>query len=184
MRKRIVLALVVLTCCAVVIPHALAQDPEIYTATVIASEGLAGSSGRLNIRIVSRTSESERLQLIDTFKKSTDEGMALLRSMSKGFINVEGQQGRKVQAVFSRERQDGYEIVIVSEHLASKLEKWNNVKAEDHPVAVIHLRFWNKEGKFTGEVFPAVKLSVTQDGFVDAQTDSSNKVTMINIARK
>lgn len=162
-----------------------AQDsPEIYTATVIASEGLPGASGRMNIRIVSRTTDEEKAKLIEAFQKSPDEGMRLLNSMTKGFINIEGQSGRKISAVFSRERQDGYEMVVISEHMVSKLEKWNDVKPEDHPVAVIHLRFLLKEGTYNGEIYPAVKLAVTTDGFVDAKTDNANKVTMINIAKK
>jgi len=157
---------------------------EVYTATVIASEGLAGSTGRISLRIVAYTSDAEKNNLLAAFKKSPEAGMALLRSMSKGYINIEGTSGRKIEAVFSRERQGGRELIVIGEHVASKLEDWEGVKAEDHPVAVIHLRLAPDGTPQSGEIFPAVKLTVTPDGFVDVQTDSSNKITMINIARQ
>ena len=160
------------------------EPPEIYTATVIASEGLVGSSGRINIRIESYSTNDERAKLRDAFKKSTDDGLALLRTMSKGFVNIEGKDGRKIQAAFSRDTSEGYEIIVICEHLASRLEQWNGVKAEDHPVAVIHLKFARTGAPVGGEVFPAVKVSLTPDGYVDVKTDSSNKISMINLARK
>jgi len=186
MKKRIealvVLALIVtaLTC------NVGAQaNPEVYTATLIASEAVAGSgAGRINIRIVSYSSNDEKTSLVEAFKKSQNDGLALLRGMNKGFINIEGQPGRKVYAVFSRSLKNGHELIVVGDHVASKLEKWNNVKVEDHPLAVVHLRFNNSDEPVNGEVFPAVELSVTADGYVDVQTDSSNKVMMIDLARK
>ncbi len=158
--------------------------PEVYTATVIAAEGIAGSTGRINIRILSYTSETEKSRLLAAFQESSEGGMALLRSMSKGYINIEGQPGRKIEAVFARERQDGRELVVIGEHVASKLEQWQGVKAEDHPVAVIRIRLTSDGIPQGGEVFPAVKLAVTPDGFLDVQTDSSNKVVMTDIARQ
>ena len=158
--------------------------PEIYTATVIASEGLAGSTGRISVRIVAYTSDAEKTNLLAAFKKDPQAGMTLLRSMSKGYINIEGQPGRKIEAVFTRPRQDGRDLIVIGEHVASKLEDWNGVKAEDHPMAVIHLRLAADGTPLGGEVFPAVKLAVTADGFLDVETDSSNKIIMINLARQ
>ncbi len=167
-------------------PPAAAQSaPEVYTAMLIASEAVAGSgAGRINIRIISQSSEVERKNLKEAFQKSDAEGLALLQSMSKGFINIEGQPGRKVFAVFSRPRKGGYELVIISEHVASKLEQWRAEKAEEHPLAVIHIKLDDGGDPVSGEVFPAVKVAVTQDGFVDIQTKESNKVMMTNLAKK
>jgi hypothetical protein len=165
--------------------QATAQNTsEIYTATVIPSEGMPGASGRISIRIASYTSEAEKTELTQAFKKNNEDGVALLRTMSKGYVNIEGQPGRKIEAAFSRDNQNGYEIIVVSEHEASKMEQLKGAKAGDYPFAVIHLRFVARDGSFTGEVFPAVKLAVTPDGFLDVQTDSSNKIAMTNIARK
>lgn len=158
--------------------------PEVYTATVIASEGMAGATGRMNIRIVSYTTDAEKSRLLEAFQKSSEDGLALLRTMGKGFINIEGQPGRKIEAVFSRDRQDGRELVVIGEHVASRLEQWQGVKPEDRPVAVIRLRFSSNGAPLGGEVFPAVKVAVTPDGFLDVQTDSSNKVIITDIARQ
>lgn len=163
--------------------RASAQEEEVYSATVIASEGLAGSSGRMRIRIVSYTTPQEKAQLVDAFQKNLNAGVAVLRTMSKGYINIEGQSGRKIEAVFSRDGQKGRDIIIIGDHLASKLEKWEGVNAGEYPSAVIHLRI-SPDGDIAGEVFPAVRLALTPDGFIDAKTDSSNKITMINIARR
>jgi hypothetical protein len=180
-------ALIVLIAFAlgVLVPAHAQDSPEVYTAMLIASEAVAGSgAGRINIRIVSYTSDTERTNLMDAFKKSEGEGLALLRTLTKGYINIEGQSGRKIYAVFSRQRKDGHEVIIIAEHVASKLERWRDVKPEEHPLAAIHLVFNESGTPVKGEVFPAVKVSVTSDGFVDAQTDSSNKVTMVDLARK
>jgi len=167
-------------------PSSSAQSsPEVYTGMLIASEAVAGSgAGRLNIRIVAYTSEVERNNLKDAFQKSDGQGLALLETMSKGYINVEGQQGRKIYAAFSRPRKDGYELVIVSEHVASKLEQWRGEKTDEHPLAVVHLRLDNGGDPVSGEVYPAVKVSVTPDGFVDVKTNDSNRVTMHDLAKK
>jgi hypothetical protein len=163
-----------------------AQDnPEVYSATLIASEGLAGgTAGRIVIRIGSQTSAAEKTTLQEAFKKNQQDGLALLRTMSKGFINVEGQPGRKIFAVFKRNREEGHELIVISEHVASKLEQWRGVKAEEHPLAVVHLRFDTFGAIKSSEVFPAVKVSVTEDGYVDVQTDNTNKITMIDLKRQ
>src|SRR3954468_14906704 len=86
-----------LCCCS-----AAQANPEVYTGTLIASEAVAGSgAGRINIRIVSYTSDAEKTSLVEAFKNSQNEGLTRLRRMNKGFINIEGQPGRKVYAVLS-----------------------------------------------------------------------------------
>jgi hypothetical protein len=104
--------------------------------------------------------------------------------MSKGYINIEGQPGRTIQATFARDWQDGRELIFVGEHMSSKLEQWRNVKPEDHPLAVIHLRFAHDGTPVSGEIFPAVKLAITPEGFLDVQTDNSNHIGLHNIARR
>lgn len=164
-------------------PSAIAQQEEVYSATIIASEGVVGSSGRIRIRIVSYTTPEEKARLLEAFQRSSNTGIAVLRTMVKGYINVEGQPGRKIEAVFSRAG-DGYrDLIIIGDHIASKLEKWEGVNAGEFPSAVIHLRI-SSEGAITGEAFPAVRLAVTPDGFVDARTDNSNRASMINIVRR
>lgn len=167
-------------------PATSAQSaPEVYTGILIASEAVAGSgAGRINIRVVSHTTEAERNSLRDAFQKGDAEGMALLQTMSKGYVSIEGQKGRKIYAVFSRPRKDGSELVVISDHVASKLEKWRGENGEGHPLAVVHLRLDNGGDPASGEVFPAVKVSVTPDGFVDVQTNDSNKVTLHELAKK
>jgi hypothetical protein len=165
---------------------ASAQDAaDVYTANAVATEGATGDiGGRLVIRIVSYTTAPEKTSLVDAFKKDPAEGLTILRTMSKGYINVEGRSGRKVNAAFVRDRQDGREIILIGEHVASKLEQSRGVKAEDHPLVVMHLRFGTDGKPISGEVFPAVKLTITPDGFLDVKTDSSNRIMLINIARR
>jgi hypothetical protein len=80
--------------------------------------------------------------------------------------DVEG-QGRKLNAAFIRERQDGRDIILVGEHVATRLEEWKNVKTEDHPLAAIQLGFGTDGKAISGEIFPAVKLTITPQGFPD-----------------
>ncbi len=158
--------------------------PEVYTATAIASEGLSGSSGRISIRISGYTTAAEKQSLVEAFRRNPEDGLAALRAMSKGYINIEGRPGRKIEAVFARERQDGRDLIVIGEHVASGLEQWRGVRAAEHPVAVVHLRFAADGTPLGGEIFPAVKLMVTPDGFLDVETDASNKIVLINIARQ
>jgi hypothetical protein len=178
------LAAAALTLCLWPASAAAQASPEVYTATAIASEGLAGSTGRISIRISAYTSETEKKNLMEAFKRNPEDGMALLRSMSKGYINIEGRPGRKIEAVFAREGQRGRDLIVIGEHVASGLEEWRGTNPEEHPVAVIHLRFAPDGSPQGGEIFPAVKLAATPDGFLDVQTDSSNKVLLINLARQ
>lgn len=169
----------------VALPAYAQESGEAYTATAIASEGTTGQiSGRIVARIGTYTTPDEKKSLKDAFKKSPASGLAFLSTMSKGYINIEGQPGRKVHAIFTRDRQDGREIIFVGEHVASTLEKSRGIKAEDHPLAVMHLRFSSDGAPTSGEIFPAVKVAVTEDGFLDLQTDNSNRVILINIARQ
>ncbi len=193
MRKQIVqwpailaLSTVVVALCCWQASPAFAQQSEIYTATAIASEGVTGEiAGRINIRIVAYTSEEEKSRLVTSFKKDPGDALALLRSMSRGYINIEGQAGRKILAVFARRRSDGgRELILIGEHVASTLEQSRGVKREEHPLSVVHLRFDKDGNPVAGEVFPAVKLAVTEDGYLDVHTDKSNRVLLFEIARQ
>ena len=162
------------------------QGAEIYTANAIASEAVPGAIyGRIVIRIASYTTPDEKTKLIEAFKKSSADGVTAMLPMSTGYLNVEGQDGRRIHAAFQRDRSDGtHEIILVSEHKASRLEEWRGTKPEDHPLAVIQLRF-SPDGKpVYGEIFPAVKLTITPEGFPDIKTDSSNQIKLYDIARQ
>jgi len=104
--------------------------------------------------------------------------------MSKGYINIEGQPGRKIEAVFTRQDNNGAELVVIGEHVLSKLETARGVKATDFPIAGVHIQFDAGGNPLGGEVFPAVKLKVTPDGFVDFETDKTNKVVLTEIRRR
>lgn len=161
------------------------EGGEVFTANAIPSETTVGNmGGRVVIRVVSYTSDAEKAKLVEAFKKDPATGLALLRTMSKGYLNVEGQSGRKIEAAFVRQRQDGTELILIGEHMLTKLEQSRGVKVEDHPLAVIHLRFGTDGKPVSGEAFPAVKLTITEDGFPDVKTDDSNHVTLINVARR
>jgi len=136
------------------------------------------------IRIRSQTTAAEEKQLLAAFKKSpAKDGPAMLRTMSKGLITIEGQPGRKIEAVFSRQGSAGHRLIIIAQHVLSQLEKERGAKVEDFPLAVLHIQFDPYGHPQGGEFFPAAKLSVVDD-FVDVQTQNSNKVTLINIARR
>jgi hypothetical protein len=163
-----------------------ARSQESYSAMAIASEGEPGASGRIAVRISFYTTDAEREQLLAAFKKSpASDGMVLLRSMSKGYVNVEGQAGRRVHAAFKRHNADGTtRIVLIAEHVLSKLEQRRGAKVEDYPLAVLHLDFDARGNPVSGEIFPAAKISVVAGDFIDVQTDASNKVTLTSIARR
>src|SRR5262249_44655231 len=96
----------------------------------IPSEGRAGASGRVVMRISSYTTEDERQQLLRAFRKSDQNGLALLRMMNKGYVNIEGQAGRRLHAALVKESHGERRLILVAEHVLSKLEKERGAKVE------------------------------------------------------
>lgn len=162
----------------------VAQQGTVYTAIVIPAVAQSGGSTTVRIQITSWTSEDERAQLKQVFAKNGQEkGMALLRSMAKGFVNVAGQSGRKIFAAFTLDSPDGKRIIIVTEHILSDYEKTQNVRAEDYPLTIAKIQFDAMGHPQSGQVYPAARVNVTPDGFVDVETQTPNTATMIDIAR-
>lgn len=162
-----------------------AQVPaESYTATVIPAEGYSGASARVTIQITSFTSEAERAKLTEALKKPTpDEAAGLMRTMSHGHINIEGQSGRDISAVFSRKSDDGRRLTLILEHVLTLYEQNNGIKASDYPFTIVRIKFDPLGQPLSGEVIPAAKINVTRDGLLDVQTQSRNSATIIDIKR-
>ncbi len=161
-----------------------AQQGAVYTATVIPAVAQSGGSTTVRIQISSWTTDAERAQLKQAFAQDgPDKGTALLRSMAKGYINVAGQQGRKIFAAFTLDSPNGKRIIIVTEHVLSEYEKTQNVRSEDYPLTIAKIQFDAMGHPQSGMVYPATKVTVTPDGFVDVDTQTPNTATMIDIAR-
>jgi len=162
----------------------VAQQGTVYTATVIPAVARSGGSTTVRIQITSWTTDLERAQLKQVFAKDgNDKGMAVLRSMAKGHINVAGQSGRKIFAAFTLDSPNGKRIIIVTEHILSEYEKTENIRAEDYPLTIAKIQFDAMGHPQSGEVYPAARVTVTPDGFVDVSTQTPNTATMIDIAR-
>ncbi len=161
-----------------------AADGATYTATVIPAVSISGGSTPLRIQITAYTSDAEKKQLKDAFSPGgSDKGLELLRTMVKGYINIAGQSGRKVLAAFTVDRQDGKRLILITEHVLSAYEKQQGENAEDYPLTIMHIQFNNVGHPTSGEVYPATRLSVTKDGFVDVNTQTINTATLVNITR-
>ena len=155
-----------------------------YTATVIPAEGYSGGSARVTVQITSYTSDTERAKLTEALKKPTpDEATALMHTMSHGHINIEGQAGRDICAVFSRKSADGRVLTLILEHVLTLYEQNKGIKASDYPFTIVRVKFDSLGQPLTGEVIPAAKISVTKDGLFDVQTESRNSATIIDIKR-
>lgn len=112
---------------------AIAQQGAIYTATVLPSVALSGGSTKIRIQIVSYTTESERAELKKAFStEGSDKGVALLRTISKGYINIAGQSGRKILTAIALEVPNGKRLPLITEHVLSEYEKTQNIHAEDY----------------------------------------------------
>jgi hypothetical protein len=163
---------------------AIAQQGAIYTATAIPAVGQSGGSANIRIQIVSYTTEAERTQLKEAFSKDgSDKGVALLRTMSKGYINIAGQSGRKILAAATLDIPNGKRLVLITEHVLSEYEKTQNIHSEDYPLTILRIQFDAMGKPQSGEVCPAAKLSVTKDGFLDLATQSPDTATLIDIVR-
>jgi len=163
---------------------ASAQQGTVYTATVIPAVAQSGGSTTVRIQITSWTTDAERAQLKQVFAKDgPDKGMTVLRSMSKGYINVAGQSGRKIFAAVTLDSPAGKRLIIVTEHILSEYEKTQDVRAQDYPLTIAKIQFDTLGHPQSGQVYPAARVSVTPDGFVDVDTQTPNTGTMIDIAR-
>jgi hypothetical protein len=161
-----------------------ATDGATYTATVIPTVALSGGSAQVRIQITAYTSDTERKQLKDVYsKEGSDKGLEMLRTMSKGYINIAGQGGRKILAAFTQDNQGSKRLILITEHVLSGYEKQQGVHAEDYPLTIIHIQFDTMGHPKSGEVYPAARLSVTKDGFVDVDTQSTNTATLEDITR-
>jgi hypothetical protein len=155
-----------------------AAEGATYAATVIPAVALSGGSAQVRIQITAYTSDAERKQLKEAFsKEGSDKGLEMLRTMTKGYINIAGQSGRKIMAAFTVDRQEGKRLVLVTEHVLSAYEKQQGAHAEDYPLTIIHIQFDTMGHPTSGEVYPATRLSVTKDGFVDVDTQATNTAT-------
>ena len=160
------------------------QQGLIYSATVIPSVAVSGGSVNVQMQIVSFTTDDEKTALKNVFSTSgSDKGVALLKTLSHGYINVAQQQGRKIFAAFSFDNQDGRRIVLVTEHVLSEWERRQGVNPNDYPLTIVRMRFDRMGNSLGGEVIPAAKITVTKDGFVDMATEYPTTATMTNIQR-
>ena len=163
---------------------AASQQGIVYTATVIPAIAQSGGTTTVRIQITVWTTDTEKAQLKQAFTEGgPDKGMALLRSMGKGYVNVAGQGGRKIYAAYTQDFPDGKCIILVTEHILSEYEKTQNVRASDYPLSIAKIQFDALGHPQSGKVYPAVRVSVTPDGLVDIDTQTANTATMIDIAR-
>ena len=161
-----------------------AQQGVAYSATVIPAIAQSGGSVNVRLQITSYTSGAEKAQLKEAFStEDSGKGLALLRTMSKGYINISGQSGRKILAAFSLDSSVGKRLILITEHVLSDYEKTQGVRAQDYPLTIIHMQFDALGKPQGGKVYPAAKLSVTPDGFVDVSTQTVNTATIIDIVR-
>lgn len=163
---------------------AVPQQGLIYSATVIPTVAVSGGSVNVQMQIVSFTTDAEKTALKEVFSTGgSEKGVALLKTLSHGYINVAQQQGRKIYAAFSFDNPDGRRIVLVTEHVLSEWEQTQGVNANDYPLTIVRLKFDATGYPVSGEVVPAAKITVTKDGFVDMATQYPTTATMTNIRR-
>ena len=163
---------------------AVPQQGLIYSATVIPSIAVSGGSVNVQIQIVTFTTDAEKSALKEVFASGgSEKGIAMLRTLSHGFINIAGQPGRKIYAAFSFQNPNGTRLVLVTDHVLSEYEKTQGANATDYPLTIIRMKFDPTGHPVSGEVIPAAKITVTKDGFVDMPTEYPTTATMINISR-
>ncbi len=163
---------------------AASQQGIVYTATVIPAISQSAGTTTVRIQISFFTTDAELAQIKQAFGQGgTDVGMSVLRSMSKGYISVAGQGGRKIYAAIVQSSPEGKRLVLVTEHILSEYEKSQNARASDYPLTIARIQFDPTGNPLNGKVYSAVKVSVTPDGFLDVDSQTPNTGTIINIAQ-
>ena len=95
-------------------------------------------------------------------------------SVRQRLLNQAHEQGRPFQELLQ---------YFVMERFLYRLSKSQFRDSSDYPLTIAKIQFDASGHPQSGKVYPAVKVTVTPDGFVDIDTQSPDTATLIDIAR-
>jgi hypothetical protein len=135
------------------------EGKETFTGTIVGIGGeLGGVTRPFTLTIKGQTSDEEAAHFIDVLKSGGQE--ALLRAIHKedlGQFAVEGNVGRKINAVREHRTEHGRKITLVFERWLRMFELRYGTRSEDYPFSYVEL-YIDDDGKGEGSIIPAAKI--------------------------
>ncbi len=141
-----------------------AQERMTIQATANGTSTQMGKMVNINIYIEQYSTVDDRNSLINAFKKSGQDGMVkVLENMKpKGRIRfASGGVGNEIKYIFELPSEKGRRLRLVTDRTLAFAELYQGTRSSDYTVGAIELEL-TPDGKGTGTVLPACKLSVNK----------------------
>ena len=140
------------------------QGSMIIQATAMGTSTQMGRIVDVNIYINAYSTQDDRKTLIEAFKKRGQDGLfdALQDMKPKGRVRFSsGGVGNDVKYIIELPSQNGRKLRLITDRNLSFRELYNSNRNVDYNVGAIELNL-TPDGKGTGTVLPAVRLTVNK----------------------
>jgi hypothetical protein len=141
-----------------------AQERMTIQATGMGTSTQMGKVVNVNIHIEQYSTEEDRNALIIAFKKSGQDGMVkVLEDMKpKGRIRfASGGVGNDIKYIMELPSENGRRLRLVTDRTLAFAELYQGTRSRDYTVGAIEVEL-TRDGKGTGTVLPACKLTVNK----------------------
>jgi len=141
-----------------------AQERMTIQATGMGTSTQMGKVVNVNIHIEQYSTEEDRNALIIAFKKSGQDGMVkVLEDMKpKGRIRfASGGVGNDIKYIMELPSEKGRRLRLVTDRTLAFAELYQGTRSRDYTVGAIEVEL-TRDGKGTGTVLPACKLTVNK----------------------
>jgi hypothetical protein len=144
----------------------VAQTPGPMTiqATAMGTSTQLGKMVNVNIHINAYSTQEDRNTLIEAFKSRRQDGLvdALQKMKSKGRVRfASGGVGNDVKYIIELPSKNGRRLRLITDRWLLFTELYNSTRSSDYSVGAIELNL-TADGKGTGKVLPACKLTVNK----------------------
>jgi hypothetical protein len=147
-----------------VVSLAQSLGPMTIQATAMGTSTQMGKIVNINIHIDGYSTQEDRNTLIEAFKARRQDGLidALEKMKPKGRVRfASGGVGNDVKYIIELPSKKGHRLRLITDRWLLFSELYNSTRSSDYSVGAIELNL-TADGKGTGKVLPACKLTVNK----------------------
>ena len=161
-----------------------ATAEEIYTATLIASDGMgADRKADLKLTIKQRTTDEESAELQKILEEEGSDALfAKLRTWDKGLAEIRGSASQKILHVRVFPGENGSRVIIVTEGQLYMPDRSQDPRLAN-ALGFIQLDVGTR-GRGEGIAAPIEGVSVTDEGVLQLVTEGRARIRLENVARE
>lgn len=161
-----------------------ATAEEIYTATLIASDGMGGDrKADLRLTIKQRTTDEESAELQKILEEEGSDALfAKLRTWDKGLAEIRGSASQKILHVRVFPGENGSRVIIVTEGQLYMPDRSQDPRLAN-ALGFIQLDV-NTRGGGEGLAAAVEGVSVTDEGVLQLVTEGRARIRLENVARE